>query len=302
MPEENKLLTLNQMGLIPGPGEEKEAFFLRADYCQDLQDQLPEEIKAHLPNHVFSHQSKEFHILNESAENLKKQYDCSPGWVPLFFSNYKLPFWHGGCAWIFQMTEQSPTSALIQLRQNFNTSTKYLGIYDRNELLTHELSHIGRMMFQEPKFEELLAYRTSNSKFRRWFGPIVQSSTESALFVLLLFVLIVFDFFLVALDRPDAFSLALWLKAIPIGIIFAALFRLWKRQTTYKRCLKNLEGCIGHADAVAYRLTDHEIELFSKLSGKEIQDYAHAKAKEELRWQVIKKAYMDGQEKNHGGC
>lgn len=287
----NKLLTLNQQGLIPGPGESKEAFLLRAEYCQNLKDHLPEEIKTHLPDQALS---KEHAILDQAAETLKKKYDCAPHWVPLFFSNHKLPFWHGGCAWIFQMTEQSPTAALIQLRQTFSRSPKYLGIYDRNELLAHELTHIGRMMFQEPKFEEVLAYRTAKSPFRRWFGPVIQSSTESALFMLFLFVLIVFDVFLIALGRPDAYSLTLWLKLIPVGIILAALARLWKRQKTYKKCLQNLEGCVesDKAEAVAYRLQDHEIQFFSKVSAQEIREYAQAKSEEELRWDVIYQAYF----------
>lgn len=286
----NKLLFLNQLGLIPGPGEEKEAFLQRAEYCQNLKNQLPEEIKVHLPDQDLAQQP----ILDQAAETLKKPYDCAPHWVPLFFSNYKLPLWHGGCAWIFQMTEQSPTAALIQLRQNFSHSPKYLGIYDRNELLTHELAHIGRMMFQEPKFEEVLAYRTANSSFRRWLGPIIQSSTESALFMLLLFVLIVFDVFLIATGRPDAFSLALWLKVIPVAIIIAALVRLWKRQRTYKKCLQNLQACVGKdkAEAVAYRLQDQEIILFSNSSPQHIQNYALAKTKEELRWEIIYQTYF----------
>lgn len=292
---ETKLLTLNQIGLIPGPREEKEAFINRVNYSLNLKEHLPEEIKAQIPEQSFSHQGEASNVLHQATENLKKQYDCSPNWVPLFFSNYKLPFWHGGCAWIFQMTEQSPTSALIQLRQTFSHSPKYLGIYDRNELLTHELSHVGRMMFQEPQFEEVLAYRTSNSAFRRWFGPIIQSSVESALFMLFLFVLIVFDVFLIALNRPDAYSFALWLKIIPIAIIMAAFIRLWNRQKTYRLCLQNLGKCVGQdkAEAVAYRLQDHEIKLFSKLSAEEINKYAHVKVKEELRWEVIYKAYFN---------
>lgn len=292
--DNNRLLTYNQIGLIPGPGEEKEAFLTRVNYSLNLKDHLPEEIKFQLPKKSLSQEDAALKAINESSERLKPLYDCSPQWVPLFFSNYKLPFWQGGCAWIFQMTEQSPTSALIQLREIFSRSPKYLAIYDRNELLTHELAHVGRMMFQEPKFEEVIAYRTANSSFRRWFGPIIQSSAESALFMLFLFMLIVFDVFLIALNRPDAFFLALWLKTLPIALIIAALIRLWKRQRTYKLCVEHLEECIGQdkAEPVAYRLTDQEIILFSKLSPEKIKDYAKAKMKEELRWDVIYRAYF----------
>lgn len=286
---EEKLLTLNKMGLIPGPGETKDAFSERADYNLHLKDHLPEEIKNYL-----SEESKDPEALSKASNKLAELYDCSPSRIPLFFSNYKLPFWHGGCAWIFQMTEESPTSALIQLRKSFCNSPKYLGIYDRQELLTHELSHAGRMMFHEPKYEEVLAYRTSKSPFRRWFGPLVQSSSESALFILLLFILVVFDVFLIALARPEAYLTAFWLKAIPAVLIVGALARLWKRQKTYHLCLENLKECIGknNPEAVAYRLRDCEIELFSKLSKDEIRNYAAEYAKTELRWKVIYKTYF----------
>lgn len=296
---EEKFLTLNQIGLIPGPQETQEAFIKRVNYTLNLKDHLPEEIKKLLPNGVRNLGDGDLDqtdVLMQAANRLKKLYDCSPEWIPLFFSNYKLPFWHGGCAWIFQMTEDSPTSALIQLRQAFSRSSTYLGIYDRKELLTHELSHVGRMMFQEPKFEELLAYRTADSFWRRWMGPLVQSSLESALFLLLLFMLIVFDVFLLALNRPDAYFFALWLKLIPLAAFAAAFGRLWIRQKTYAKCLKNLVECVGldKAQGVAYRLQDHEIALFSNISPDEINAYAASKMNDELRWQVIYIAYFYG--------
>jgi hypothetical protein len=285
-----KLLTLNAMGLIPGPNEDKTSFFKRTDYCLNLTDHLPKELIADLNGE----RTEKPEILTQAADQLKKLYDCAPDWPPLFFSNYKLPFWHGGCAWIFQMTEDSPTAALIQLRQKFRFSSTHLGIYDRQELLTHELAHVGRMMFQEPKFEELLAFRTSSSSLRRWLGPIIQSSAESALFLLLLFVLVIFDVFLVAMNRPDAYFMAFWLKIIPIAVLLLGGFRLWKRQKTFASCIKNLSECVDPEKAydVAYRLTDEEIIRFSKLSSHEINEYAIQKKNEELRWSVITHAYF----------
>ena len=94
----------------------------------------------------------------------------------MIFSNERLAPWHGGCAWIFQFAEGLPTAALIQLRQVFSRQPTFLGIYHRDELLTHELVHVGRMKFEEPRFEELFAYETSTSAFRRWFGPLIQAS------------------------------------------------------------------------------------------------------------------------------
>jgi hypothetical protein len=290
---ENELLALNRTGLIPGPYEQLETYLKRIDYTLHLNDHLSNELKSLLSDTNFDAEKKE--LVNQSAENLKNIYDCYPNWTSLFFSNYKLPIWQGGCTWIFQMTEESPTSSLIQLRKTFINSTKYLGIYNRTELLTHELAHVGRTMFQEPKFEELLAYNTSKSRFRRWFGPLVQSSTESAMFLLLIFMLVIFDVFLITLNHPDAYALALWLKLIPVFITLAGLLRLWKKHQTYKLCIKNLTACVGSskAEPVAYRLQDAEIIVFAKMNKKQINQFAAKKAKEELRWKIIFKAYFN---------
>lgn len=290
----NDLLELNQLGLIPGPDENIEAFAKRAEYCLNLQQHLSEELKITLKDDGVDDQHSH-EILSKANHTLQEMYDISPSWIPLFFSNYQLSPWHGGCAWIFQQTEETPTAALIQMREHLRTVPTYLGFYHRDELLAHELTHVGRMMYQEPKYEELLAYKTSLSPFRRWFGGIVQSSRESVVFVLLLFIMIMFDIFLLMLHDPSTHLLVLWSKIIPIGLVTLALLRLWCRHNTLNACLQNLKSCLGNmktAQAVLYRLRDREIDHFATMSSKEIYAYATTNAQDELRWFVITKAYF----------
>lgn len=290
---DEKLLHLNHLGLIPGPNEAEDTFFKRAEYCLKLREHLSIELK----NSFAFEEGPSSEILNSSNKKLNELYDISPDWIPIFFSNYKLNFWHGGCAWIFQISAESPTAALIQLRQKLRHSSRYFCIYHRNELLTHELAHVGRMSFQEPQFEEMLAYNTADSRFRRWFGPILQSSTESVIFVLILFLIIVFDVFLISLHRSDAYAMAFWLKVLPVGMIVYALFRLWKKHKIMKSCLNNLTQCLNNptkASAVLYRLKDKEIKKFASMTTNEIKSYVEAKKDQELRWKVIHKAYFEG--------
>jgi len=283
------LLNFNKIGLIPGPNETPDFFAKRAEYCLHLKDNLSDELKACLDAEA----SAQSDTLNSATHSLAKDYDISPAWVPLFYSNYRLPFWHGGCAWIYQLTEETPTAALIQLRSHFRKSPRYLGIYEQQELLTHELCHIGRMAFQEEKYEEVLAYGTSSSRFRRWLGPLVQSSIESVIFLLVIFMLVVFDVFLITMNHSDAYMMALWLKIIPVTLVVIALYRLWKRQKTFKKTVSNLTEIVGEqANAVIYRLTDKEISSFAKMSTQQIKEYAATQPTDDLRWQVIKKAYF----------
>lgn len=288
---DEQLLKLNHLGLIPGPDETSEAFAQRAEYCLKLKENLSEDVTS-----LLSDEGSHPEVIKEANGYLETVYDLAPSWIPIFFSNYRLPFWQGGCAWIFQMSEGGPTASLIQLQSKFAKASTYMGIYDRKELMAHELVHVGRMAFQEPRFEELLAYNTSTSSFRRWFGPIVKSAVESVVFILVLGLLMVFDVFLIALDRPDAYEVALWLKIIPISLIIYALWRLWRLHWDFSACMKRLSECldgdIRKARAVIYRLTDAEIEAFSKMSVEEIFEYARQQGATDLRWQLIGRAYL----------
>lgn len=294
MISEQKLIEYNHAGLIPGPEETEQAFSARASYCLDLKAQIPHMLDHELPfGPEEVHSSEE--ILKEGCEKADHLYDIYPTWVPLFFSNYKLSFWHGGCAWIFQQKQDSPTSAFFQLRHKFRTSKKYLGIYDRNELISHELSHVGRMLFEEPKFEEILAYGSSTSSFRRFFGPIVQSSYESTIFVLVLFFIIAMDFFSLFDGYSDLLHISFIGRLILLGMIVYGLARLCWRQRQFKACQSNLRKTLfdmHKADAVAYRLTDKEMIAFGRLLPDEIKRYAEEQKTKNLRWKTIYEAYF----------
>lgn len=288
---DEELLKLNHQGLIPGPSESSEAFAARANYCLSLNEHLSEELKTCLSGEVVNSSA----FLKVGSDTVSLFYDFSPLWIPAFFSNYQLAPWHGGCAWIFQVTEDSPTGALLQLRKAFYRSPKYLGIYQRDELIAHELSHVGRMAYQEPKFEEILAYYTSSSTFRRWLGPLIQSSYESMIFVIILALIFFIDALLISFGHGEGYLMAMWMKLIPLGLVIFALIRLWRRQRTFKMCLELLKACLHEekkATAVIYRLKDDEIETLAKMSVEQIKAFVLSQKNSSLRWKLIAKAYF----------
>jgi hypothetical protein len=276
----------NQAGLIPGPSESEEQYRKRVAYCLNLDH----EITNKLP---FRDEDKgAAPILASAFAKTREVYDISPEWIPIFFSDYQMVLWHGGCAWIFQVDEKTPTAAVLQLRKAFQTSARYLGIYDRKELISHELAHVGRMLFEEPKFEEYHAYRSSESWFRRWFGPIVQSSKESLFFVIVLLFIFIMDVSLIAMEKHSLYQWMLWTKAIPVLFILGAIGRLAWRHRQYDRCLEALKGIFpGNEKAVIYRLTDREIIDFGNMSREEIIGYV--KNQTSLRWQIITSVYYN---------
>lgn len=288
-----ELLDFNRQGIIPGPGEDEEHFLARAAYCKGLRALCakPEE-SCLLP---CEQEKMAFDLLMEASALTKPLYDIVPEWIPIAFSNYRLAPWHGGCAWIFQAHADTPTGAFLQLRRAFRDHTRYLGLYRRDELVAHELCHVGRMEFEEPQFEELLAYRTSHAPWRRWLGPIVQSHWESALFFLCLLLVLMSDIYLQFTGQYETYRLLFWAKAIPVGLLMAGLIRVWRRQKVYKKCLTNLvEACRDStsANAIAYRLTDAEMKKFADMDVSGIHAYSEEQKNLSLRWRLIHLAYF----------
>jgi L-ascorbate metabolism protein UlaG (beta-lactamase superfamily) len=286
-------LDLNKKGLIPGPNENEEAFFKRADYCLDLHNNITTLISSEIPE-ISDDISKTHEIVKEGSALTKSLYDIIPDWVPVFFSNYKLSFWQGGCAWIFQQKENLPTSAFFQLRQTFREKKIYLGLYDRTELVAHEQAHIGRMLFEEPKFEEILAYRSSKSHFRKFLGPLIQSSAESVMLVLLLLWVLFIDAINLVTNPEITTNLSFYSRLAVVGFLGYTFIRLCWRQYQFSCCFKNLCNALKNikkAEAVIYRLTDKEIISFGKMSPDLIR--AYAKDHHDFRWKIIDAAYFN---------
>lgn len=288
--KDDDLIRYNQMGLIPGPHEDEKQFLARVDYCLHLKEKLVDESGLDIPEELAP--LPEAMVTDASAVTMPL-FDMFPRWVLAAFSNQGLTPWHGGCAWIFQLTDQTPLGAFFQLRRAFAKQKTYLGLYDRTELIAHESVHVGRMQFEEPRFEEFHAYRTSKSAFRRWFGPILQSAWEGLIFLFSLFLVVVLELFLTFSDITHSFNLVLWGLSIPSALLVMGLGRLAWRHWTYQRCWSKLNKALDSAhkaNAVLFRLQDHEIILFSKLDPSHISCYADEQ--KTLRWHLIRIVYF----------
>ncbi|NGX57648.1 MAG: hypothetical protein K940chlam3_00541 [Chlamydiae bacterium] len=271
-----ELNLLNHQGFIAGPGESESDFKKRVEYCRGLKEEM-EELPAD-------------EILKESHALTRTWFDIAPDWIPCLFSNHQLALWHGGCAWIFQKDDRTPTGAFLQLRKTFYRNSTFLGIYKRNEFIAHELCHVGRMMFEEPRFEEVLAYQTASSPLQRIFGPLVRSATEAIIFVITIMMLLMVDIMILASGYFSIYHQLMWFKLIPLGLILFALGRLLNARSTFKKSFNQLEKVLGSPEltrAVIYRLTDQEIDDFAKMSSDEIRSFVEQSKEKELRWQQI---------------
>lgn len=287
-----ELISLNSQGFIPGESETEEAYIKRVEYCKRLKEELTglKEIEA-----VSSSKP----LLIEAIKITKPLYDIAPFWIPVVFSDEQLAPWHGGCAWIFQMAESSPVGAFMQLKKKFKEKETLYGTYSRDELTAHELSHACRMAFQEPKFEEILAYRSSKSPFRKIFGPLFESSKETMWFAILLIFIFMLDFGLLYFGSLTGYASAMWLKSIPALWLFYCLIRLIKKRRQLKRTLSILTEVFGkdNADAVVYRLNDKEIAEFGSLSNQELRAYCQKQGEISFRWHTINTCYQKSSDK-----
>lgn len=268
---DDELISYNKMGFIPGEKEDEETFLKRIQFNLSLENSFGS-------NPELVRQLKATHL---------KSFDLKIDWTPIFYGNQKLSPWQGGCAWIFQTEKEGPLGAVIQLREAFHKKGRYFGL-KVEEILEHELIHVGRMAFDEPKYEEFLAYDTSSSKFRRFWGPLFQSSWESLLFIFLLLIPLLFDLTLLYQGDSDQLKRSILIKLLPLGFLGFLFMRLLIRRRKFEKARQRLIDRFGEkGEAILYRLTDREIESVSV-----IQNLDDLFKESSLRLKQIRLSYL----------
>jgi hypothetical protein len=217
--EDAALLDYFKRGLIPGPAESEEAFLERALQSQPL-------------NHL---EWKEASFITQGS------FGFLIDWVPLSYSNHRIAWWEGAATWISD--DQLPS---IQLRKNFQEGS-FLG-YKRSDILAHEAIHAARSRFEEPQFEEILAYATSPQAWKRFLGPLFSRTWEPLVLILSLIVGV------------------FWLL-IPLIVLGFGIGWLAYRQWAFKKCCEQLSL------SVVLCLTDAEIKKIPRMSESELQAY-----------------------------
>ena len=251
------LLLLDKSGFIPGPNENEETFLERVEATKKKYENgqwIPEAHWDWVREYLFE------------LFNVKPLYICA------FYSNQNLAPWQGAATWIEGRTLNS-----VQLREGLKKGV-YLGLYRREEILAHEAVHGARSAFNENVSEEFFAYMTSEKKYRRVLGPILKRPWEAWPFMVF------------------AIGGIVWPVLYLCGAIWAALgfYRLIQQHLRLKRAADHIYKRTKDARrtrAILFRLTDEEIEQFSK---KQIAIELFAETQDCLRWRVIR-TYLRGE-------
>ncbi len=197
-----------------------------------------------------------------AAKRVRELFGLSPDWVEITRGRKGLMPWEGAATWI----EEGPKGCICSIQINTSWASR---LYPQEELIAHEMVHALRCTLDENRFEEILAYRTSRNRFRRYFGPLFSHPGESKTFMLLLLGSWVLTSLELLFDLPLGGSL---IFLLPLTSLVWSLCRLIRSQFLFSSALRNIEGLFpGKGLEVALGLTDAEIELFARSSLDEIR-------------------------------
>lgn len=267
----------NRIGLFPSPTEAEEEYCKRVEYALNCEQSL-------IPGIALNE-----HDWKQSEAILLHKFDIAPQWIYAAYSTEDLPFWMGGCAWIFE--EGTIKHPAIQLKPTLRKK-HFFSLYSLKEILAHESIHAVRSNFPESRFEEIFAYSSSAWKLRRALGPIF-SSEKKARFLLFCCISSTIGSLVDAL--ADWSFLGFTLQTLTFGVLLWLFFMTVLDRRTLRHARKNLAPLLNKEVcpmAFLIRLADEEIELFAKLSENECKEKITQLGEGSYRWKMLIKSYV----------
>lgn len=301
---EGDLKTLSELdsrGFIIGPEETPEKYTERLKVFEKNLKEMDTELKEKncLTVEDLSFPASEkipqesFNPATKITENL---YDFKITWVPGFFVTPSFGMLFGGCAYSFAPEFFS----LFIIRNSFKKKKKWL-FYERDELMSHELCHVARFAMGSHKYEEQFAYQTSTSSFRKNFGCMMRSAWETYIIMILLLGMLVTQVSLIMFKGEWLASRTIIQN--PVHWFYAALFlfvgylvlRQKKQNKDFAGTLDLLSTFTKNPKALAFRLTDEELDEISKLSSIDESTFKQLilKRSKEHRFNILKNRFFD---------
>jgi hypothetical protein len=285
------LTRLDDRGLLLGPGESLSDYVTRLTALDRNLRELATAVSTQgtvelLGLHLRAEDSIPPAVFTDAQAVTREHYAFAIDWVPGFYTNQRMGLLFAGCA--FYAAEDF--FALFLLRKAFKTAERWL-IYGRRELMAHELCHVARVAFAARDYEELLAYQTATSGFRRAVGGLLRSGRDTALLMGAALLLLAAQCANVALRPPEQWN------SFPMPLIFAGAACLlggmiirygmhWRRFRQAERAIAQRVGT-RHARHVLFRCSDAEIRALATCrTSEQLKAWLSARARE-ARWQVI---------------
>lgn len=245
MIEDQELLALRRRGFWVGPGETEEAYRARVKRCTSS------EVARHIPDGEWE----------LGCQKSEEQFGFRPDWIETRIEEGSSGLLFAGAA------EVGGGPPIVRLDKKVWRRGRPI---PRHELLAHEWLHVARMAFDEPRFEEIIAFQTSRRSWRRFFSPIVQSTHEVIAVALVCFA----TPFIALMHGPH--------PLLPLGLLFGLLLaRLGWRQWLFHR------ACQAVTRELAAQLTDREIRRFAFMKRESVWMYIKERAARSLRFRQL---------------
>ncbi|MFA4944808.1 MAG: hypothetical protein WC789_08930 [Lentisphaeria bacterium] len=281
------IAALDARGLPPGPGETAAAFAERLATLGRNLDRLAADLAANgtitLAGLTLAAADRiDPTLYAEAAEETERLFAFQSDWVPGFYVNPRFAWLFGGCAYF----DTHDFFALFIIRKAFARQPRWF-LYNRRELLAHELTHVARIALNAERFEERFAYQTAETAFRRALGSVFRTPADSALLLGAVLIL-AGSRLLQALLLPNLVAWPFWLAVF--GVACHLGFRHWLTGREFQRARNHLIPTFGErALAALCRCTDAEIRALAALrTPQTVAAWLAAKrAGGELRWQLL---------------
>jgi hypothetical protein len=281
------LAQLDASGLLLGATETLAEYAERLRCLRRNTEQMEEELQR---DRVFSVEGvtvrRDWRIpaalFAEAHADTERLYGFRLDWVPGFFINPRHSLLFGGCAFYFF----PDFFALFIIRRAFATRARWL-IYSRRELLAHELCHVARIALGSRQFEEMFAYQTATSAFRRCAGSIFRGQAEAFWFV---------GSTLALLAAQVLQTLALpWWPVWPFwcliaGVLVWLVLHLSVLRRIWGRALEHAEWLApGRGRMLLFRCSDEEVTALARLSTPAAaQAWLEQNCEAQIRWRVTR--------------
>ena len=287
---------LDRAGFMPLPGESAAEFFERFRQSEEafaqFESSLAEEghVSVFEEFQVRAEERIPPEIVAEAAERTRALYGFENRRVPGFFLSGKVGALWGGC----MIGDPDNGFAVMLLRSAFRSRTKWY-VYERAELLAHELCHAMRQSLCDIHLEEFFAYQTGKSFLRRHFGNCFIRERDAVLFILpTLFLLGVTMF-----RELGRTYFPLWPFWVLAGVypLFLLLRNFFSVRTLRKAEKKLLSFGVRQVGAVLFRCTFAELKTIGQMKSKEAFElFLEERVRSELRWAIIKLRFFNQKE------
>ncbi|MCM8532306.1 MAG: hypothetical protein NE330_14180 [Lentisphaeraceae bacterium] len=265
------LVDFDKRGLLIGSTENSKEYVNRLKVFQknlsEMETGLKKDKKFTVEDLTFPASEKiPEKTFNTPAKITSDLYDFKIDWVPGFYITPDFGMLFGGCAYSFDPDFFS----LFIIRNSFKKKNKWL-FYERDELMSHELCHVARFALKSNTYEEMFAYQTSTSGFRRKFGSMMRAAWETYLFMAILLGMLVTQVSLIIFYSKWLASRSIienpvhWFYAALFSLVSFLALRQSRQNKLYKKTLKNFEAITNKPRALAFRLNDKEMDSFVKM-------------------------------------